>query len=79
VHVEYLAAGTLPEAMRRLARSIAGRFKPLASLPQRVFSGGPISLIAQRLKSASVRFDKNICHAHSKSARASSNVAAVSD
>jgi hypothetical protein len=39
VHVEYLAAGTLPEAVRWLARSIARRLKPLASIPQRIFSG----------------------------------------
>jgi hypothetical protein len=50
VHVEYLAAGALPESMRRHARSIAGRLKPLASIPQRIFSGGPISLIAPCLK-----------------------------
>jgi hypothetical protein len=50
MHVEHLAAGTLHEAVARLARSIAGRFKPLASIPQRIFSGGPISLIAPCLK-----------------------------
>ena len=50
VHVEYLAAGAPPEAAARPARSVAGRLKPLASIPQRIFSGGPISLIAPRLK-----------------------------
>jgi hypothetical protein len=48
MHVEYLAAGALPEAMRGLARSIARRLKPLAGIPQRVFSRGPISLITPR-------------------------------
>jgi len=50
VHVEYLAAGTLHKTTARLAGSIAGRLKPLASIPQRIFSRGPISLIAPRLK-----------------------------
>jgi hypothetical protein len=31
-------------------RSIAGRLKPLACIPQRIFLGGPISLIAPCLK-----------------------------
>jgi len=43
-HVEYLAAGTLPEAMGGLARSMAWRLKPPASIPQRIFPFGPISL-----------------------------------
>jgi hypothetical protein len=50
VHIEYLAAGALHKTAARLARSIAGRLKPLAGIPQRVFSRGPISLIAPRLK-----------------------------
>ena len=50
VHDEYLAAGALPEAMGRLAGSIARRLKPLAGIPQRIFPRGPISLIAPRLK-----------------------------
>jgi hypothetical protein len=50
VHVEYLAAGTLHKTTARLAESIAGRLKPLASIPQRIFSRGPISLIAPCLK-----------------------------
>jgi hypothetical protein len=50
VHVEYLAAGAFAEAVRRFARSIARRLKPLACIPQRIFSRGPISLIAPRLK-----------------------------
>jgi hypothetical protein len=50
VHVEYLAAGTLHKTTARLAGSIAGRLKPLASIPQRISSRGPISLIAPRLK-----------------------------
>ena len=46
VHVEYLAAGAFAEAVRRLARSVAGRLKPLASVPQRIFPFGPVPLIA---------------------------------
>jgi hypothetical protein len=34
-------------------------------------------VLRQAWKSASVRFDRNICHVASKSARASSKVAAV--
>jgi hypothetical protein len=49
-HVEYLAAGTLPEAMGGLARSMAWRLKPPAGIPQRIFPFGPISLIAPCLK-----------------------------
>jgi len=43
---DYLAAGILPEAMGGLARSMAWRLKPPASIPQRIFPFGPISLIA---------------------------------
>jgi hypothetical protein len=50
VHVEHLAAGAPPEPAARLARSIAGRLKPLARIPQRIFPLGPIPLIAPRLK-----------------------------
>src|SRR5216684_1053541 len=50
MHVEYLTAGTLAEATTRLARSIAGRPQSLASVPQRIFSRGPIPLIAPRLE-----------------------------
>src|ERR1700682_3170671 len=50
VHVEYLAAGALPETMRGLARSATCRLKSFASVPQRIFPCGPIPLVAPRLK-----------------------------
>ena len=49
-HVEYRAASALPESIYRLARSMAGQLKPLASVPQRIIPCGPISLIAPCLK-----------------------------
>lgn len=50
VHVEYLAARTLPKTAGGLARSIARRLKALASIPQGVFPGGEIPLMPPRLK-----------------------------
>jgi hypothetical protein len=50
VHVEHLVAWALPETMRGLARSIARRLKPLASIPERIFSCGPIPRITPSLK-----------------------------
>jgi hypothetical protein len=50
VQTEYLAAGTLPETTARLARSMAGRLQFLASVPQRILSGSPISRITPLLE-----------------------------
>jgi hypothetical protein len=50
VHVEQLAAGTLPEAVARLARAMVRRLKLLARIPQGIFSLGPIPLIAPSLE-----------------------------
>ena len=50
VHVEYLAAGALPETTAGLAGFPFVRWKFLAGVPQRIFSRGPISLIAPCLQ-----------------------------
>jgi hypothetical protein len=50
VHVEYVAAWAFSESVRRLPRSIAGWLKSPASIPQRIFSRGPIPIIAPFLK-----------------------------
>jgi hypothetical protein len=49
VYVEYLAAGTLPDRCA-VSPVHSWRFKSLACIPQRVFSRGPVSLIAPSLK-----------------------------
>ena len=49
-YVEYLAAGTLPEAAARLSRTIVRWLKLLACIPQRIFPLGPIPQIASLLK-----------------------------
>ncbi len=50
MHVEHIAAGPLPKATARFARTMARRLKLLAGIPQRIFSRGPIPLIAPFLK-----------------------------
>ena len=50
MHIKYLAAGALPEATARLAGLPFVRRQFLACIPQRIFSRGPISLIAPCLK-----------------------------
>src|SRR6267142_3622341 len=40
--LEYPATWALPESMRWLARSMAGRLKPLANVPRRILHCGPI-------------------------------------
>src|SRR5258706_1977010 len=49
VHIEYLTTGAFHEAAARLAGTVARRLKPLASIPQRIFSRGPIPVIPPRL------------------------------
>jgi hypothetical protein len=50
MHVEYLTARAFAEARRGLAGTIVRRLNPLASIPQRIFSRGPIPLLAPCLK-----------------------------
>jgi hypothetical protein len=73
VTVEGLAAGALHQRTRSLRRKL------LAGFPHRVFPRGPVAIVAPLLEiSFSSSRYKKTAHAHPKSARAWSNVAAVS-